>query len=156
MKCLIIVESYHHGNTRRVAAAMSEELHADVAASAGVDPATLADYDLLGFGSGIYAGRHHVDLLNLVRRMPHMAEKPAFIFSTAAFPELKVIWHRSLARKLLRKDLLLAGEFSCKGLSTHALCGAIGGVNRGRPDAGDLERARRFARTLAASVQKKG
>jgi flavodoxin len=154
MKCLIIVESYHHGNTGKIAGAMAEELHADAARPAEVDPASLAGYDLLGFGSGIYAGRHHVSLLNFVRRMPHMDGTPAFIFSTAAFPELKVIWHRSLAQKLLRKDLVLAGEFACKGLSTHALCGVIGGVNRGRPDAGDLARARRFARTMAESMPK--
>jgi flavodoxin len=156
MKCLIIVESYHHGNTRKVAAAMAEELEATVAASAEVEFASLSGYDLLGFGSGIYAGRHHVGLLNLVRRMPHMDGTPAFIFSTAAFPELKAVWHRSLAQKILRKDLVLAGEFSCKGLSTHALCGAIGGVNRGRPDAGDLARARQFARSLAASMPETG
>lgn len=152
MKCLIIVESYHHGNTRKIAGAMAEELHADVARPAEVDPASLAGCDLLGFGSGIYAGRHHVSLLNFVRRMPHMDGMPAFIVSTSAFPELKVLWHRSLANKILRKDLVLAGEFTCKGYTTHALCGAGGGVNPGRPDAGDLARARRFAASLAGAV----
>jgi flavodoxin len=150
MKCMIIVESYHHGNTRKIAGAMAEELHANVARPAEVDPASLAGYDLLGFGSGIYAGRHHVSLLNFVRRMPHMDGMPAFIFSTSAYPELKVLWHRSLAQKVLRKDLVLAGEFTCKGLFT---CGVNWGVNRGRPDTGDLARARRFAASLAEAVR---
>ena len=154
MKSLIICESYHHGNTRKIAGAMAEELHASVEKPADVEFASLAGYDLIGFGSGIYAGRHHVSLLNFVRKMPHLNGTPAFIFSTAAFPELKVVWHRSLAQKILRKDLVLAGEFSCKGLSTHALCGVIGGVNKGRPDAGDLARARQFARSLAESMPK--
>jgi flavodoxin len=152
MKCLMIVESYHHGNTGKIAGVMAEELHAEVKKTEEVDPASLPGYDLIGFGSGIYAGRHHINLLNLVRRMPHMDTTPAFIFSTAAFPELKVVWHHSLAQKILRKGLILAGDFSCKGLSTNALCGAIGGVNRGRPDAGDLARARTFAASLSASM----
>jgi flavodoxin len=152
MKCLIIVKSYHHGNTRKIAGVMAEELHAEVKKPEEVDPASLPGYDLIGFGSGIYAGRHHVSLLNFVRSMPHMDTTPAFIFSTAAFPELKVFWHHSLANKILRKGLVLAGEFTCKGLSTHALCGVIGGVNRGRPDAGDLARARTFAASLIASM----
>jgi len=155
LKCLIVYESYHHGNTKQIAGTMAQELHADMVKSTDAEYASLAGYDLVGFGSGIYAGRHHVSLLNFVRRMPHLDGTPAFVFSTAAFPELKAVWHRSLARKLRRKDLVVYGDFSCKGLSTDGLCGVIGGVNKGRPDAGDLARARRFAASLVASVPEK-
>ena len=49
----------------------------------------------------------------------------------------------------------IVGEFSCRGFNTNSLLKYFGGMNRGRPNAEDLERAREFAlelrsRTLAA------
>jgi flavodoxin len=53
MKTLIICESVHYGNTKKVADAMAETLAATVVKPGEVDAARLQDYDLIGFGSGI-------------------------------------------------------------------------------------------------------
>jgi flavodoxin len=51
MKALIICESVHHGNTKKVAEAFAGVLNATVKKPGEVDPAALAQYDLIGFGS---------------------------------------------------------------------------------------------------------
>ncbi|HZE15947.1 MAG TPA: flavodoxin domain-containing protein [Mycobacterium sp.] len=54
MKSLIVCVSTSHGNTRRITYRMAEVLDAEVVDSESVDPETIREYDLVGFGSGIY------------------------------------------------------------------------------------------------------
>ena len=56
-KVLIVCVSTEHGNTRTVAEAIAAELDAELLAPDRVAVATLADYDLVGFGSGILPQR---------------------------------------------------------------------------------------------------
>ena len=59
MKALIIYESVHLGSTKKVAEAMGKALDADVKQPRDVDPEKIAEYDLIGFGSGIYDSTFH-------------------------------------------------------------------------------------------------
>ena len=54
MRSLVVCVSISHGNTRRVADRMAEVLAAQVVEPEAVDADKIADYDLVGFGSGIY------------------------------------------------------------------------------------------------------
>ena len=71
MKLLIGCVSTSHGNTRRIADRMSEVLDAEVVERESVDPETTREFDLVGFGSGIYYMAVHARLRNLIRRLPH-------------------------------------------------------------------------------------
>ena len=84
-RCLLLVESVHHGNTATVARAIADELGADVAVPEAVPYTSLAGYSLIGFGSGVYYGQVHPALLDWVRGLPDTPVKnnPAFIFSTS-------------------------------------------------------------------------
>lgn len=57
-KCLIIVYSYHHNNTAKIASIFSEILNAEVKTPEEVISEQLQEYDLIGFGSGIDSGKH--------------------------------------------------------------------------------------------------
>jgi hypothetical protein len=50
---------------------MSEVLDAEVVERESVDPETTREFDLVGFGSGIYYMAVHARLRNLIRRLPH-------------------------------------------------------------------------------------
>jgi menaquinone-dependent protoporphyrinogen IX oxidase len=78
-----------------------------------VDTPALADYDLIGFGSGIYWGHHDKRLLDLVGTLPLVNNKKAFIFSTSEIREGRVLndFNKRLKRKLLEKGLLLLEIF---------------------------------------------
>jgi flavodoxin len=99
MKTAVVCVSTHHGNRRRVAQAMADVLGAAVFT---VDEAATLDgraYDLTGFGSGVYFGRHHASLRHLVCEMPSLPHR-AVVFSTAGIASLAPIWHKSLIRLL--------------------------------------------------------
>jgi flavodoxin len=149
MKTLIICESVHHGNTKKVADAMAVTLAATVVKPGEVDVSKLQEYDLIGFGSGIYMGRMHKNLVRLATEMPAL-KKNAFIFSTAGGAD-KISNHKALKDILTRKGLSIAGEFTCKGHDTFGPLKLIGGLNKGKPDAKDLEDARQFAAGLKAT-----
>ena len=150
MKTLIIYASVHHGNTERVAQVMANILDADLLQVQRVDASVLEKYDLIGFGSGVYVGKHHESLLDLVDGLPVMRDKKAFIFSTSGLRKMRFIhnFDRSLKEKLQRKRFDIIGQFSCRGYDTSQAAMVVGGINRGRPDARDLQRAEDFARSL--------
>ena len=146
MKTLIIYQSVHHGNTKKVAKAIAEEISADLVKPGEIDMTKVKDCDLIGFGSGIYFCKHHVSLLNLVDTLPVLESRKAFIFSTSGVPLFTKFWHKELKQKLIKKSFNIIGDFSCKGFATYGPLKLIGGIGKGHPDEKDLEKAKDFAR----------
>ena len=155
-KCLIIVYSYHHNNTSKIADEFSKVLNAQVIAPDHVNQEELEEYELLGFGAGIDSGRHYKPLLDLADKLPKVNNKPAFIFSTSAIQgEAKVAKDHSILRqKLQSKGYTIIGEFSCKGFNTNSFLKYLGGMNKGRPDRSDLKDAQEFALKLLRNDQR--
>ncbi len=155
MKVLMIYVSVHHRNTEKVAETMANVLDADSVQVKQADATTLERYDLTGFGSGIYFGKHHRSLLDFVDKLPVVRNRKAFIFSTSGLRKIPLVhdFDNPLRKKLQRKGFDVIAEFSCRGLDTYSAAGLVGGVNKGRPDAKDLKQAEDFARGLRDSVR---
>jgi len=153
MKALIIYISVHHGNTERVAKVMANILDADLLQVKQADASMLVQYDLIGFGSGIYVGKYHNSLLDFVDKLPLIRNKKAFIFSTSGLRKMRFIhnFDKPLKEKLQRKGFDIIGEFSCRGYDTSKAAMIVGGINRDRPNAKDLKQAEDFARGLKNS-----
>ncbi|MBC3840840.1 flavodoxin [Streptacidiphilus sp. 4-A2] len=153
MKAVIVCASVSHGNTRRVADVMGRILSARVVEPGEVDPAELADCDLVGFGSGIFSGRFHPQLREFVRSVPQTERGRAFVFATSGLPEPGFRpFTRPLERGLEQKGFEVVGTFSCRGFDTWLPFKLVGGINKTRPDADDLAAARAFAERLAVST----
>jgi len=154
LKTLLIYVSVHHGNTEKVARNMASILDADLVQPKRADAATLEQYDLIGFGSGVYFGKHHASLLDFVDSLPAGRNKKAFVFSTSGLRKIPFLhdFDRSLKEKLRRKGFDVIAEFSCRGYDTSRAAMILGGINRGRPDARDLRQADDFARRLKDSL----
>jgi len=150
MKALIIYISVHHGNTERVAKVMADILDADLLQVRQVDASMLEQYDLIGFGSGIFFGKHHKNLLDFADRLPMLRNKKAFIFSTSGLRKMWFIhnFDKPLKEKLQRKRFDIIGQFSCRGFDTSWAAMIVGGIHRDRPNAKDLKQAEDFARDL--------
>jgi flavodoxin len=146
VKTLIICKSYHHMNTEKVAKEMAEVLGAKLATVEDVKPTDLADYDLIGFGSGIYAGKHHKALLEFAKSLPQQ-KKAVFIFSTCGSPTGRN-QHGVLRDILGQRGFTVKGEFFCPGFDTFGPFKLIGGIKKGHPDVKDLEDSRAFAKSL--------
>ena len=165
MKPLLILYSYHHRNTEKIADVLAKVLDGEIRGPQQVNPEELRDHDLLGFGSGIYAEKLHGSLLDLADRLPQVTGKKAFVFSTNGAPaslfgesmsrDQMAKNHRLIKEKLQAKGYVIVGEFSCPGFNTNLFLKHLGGLNKGRPNAEDLERAEAFARSLRQELNEK-
>jgi flavodoxin len=137
-------------NTEKVAKVFAKVLDADIKLPQKIDPKELGRYDLIGFGSGIYGEKHHESILDLADRLPKASNKKVFIFSTSAIMGKDKVAqdHSKLREKLQSKGYIILDEFACKGFNTNSFLKHFGGMNKGRPNAQDLENAREFAERL--------
>lgn len=149
-KCLIIVYSYHHSNTAKIAGKFSEVLGALVKTPEQVTLEELREYELIGFGAGIDSGRHYKPLLDFVDMLSEVDKKSAFIFSTSAIQGKDKVDkdHLLLRQKLQSRGYIIVDEFSCKGFNTNSFLKYFGGMNKGRPNSDDFKDAEEFALNL--------
>ena len=153
---LLIVSSYHHKNTEKIAVVMAAILDAELKTPQQINPMDLQEYSLIGFGSGIYSDTHHPAMLALADKLPQAGGQKAFLFSTFGVPasfvtetlleEFTKKNHTVLREKLQAKGYLILDEFSCVGFNTNSFLKFFGGINKGRPNADDIKRAEAFAR----------
>jgi flavodoxin len=153
MKSLIVCVSTSHGNTRRVADRMAEVLDAEVVEPESVNPEKLCEYDLVGFGSGIYYMSVDARLRKLIRRLPRVDGIRAFTFYTSGAGTIPLLdYHTPVRNQLASKGFEVLDSFSCRGFDTVGPFGLIGGINRGRPNDHDLDRAAALAAHLRERV----
>jgi flavodoxin len=148
MKTLVIYSSIYYGNTKKIATAIAKGLDALLVTPQQIDMKNLLKNDLIGFGSGIYSNRHHQSLFDIVIKIPPVHNIKAFIFSTNRDGITNS--HKLLRDTLQEKGFTIVGEFSCKGFEEWRAIKTVGGkgINEGKPDAEDLQRAENFATDL--------
>lgn len=158
VKSLVVVFSCHHRNTEKIANAIAGVLAAPVKTPDQVTPEEIQEYDLVGFGSGIYGAKNHASLIDLAGKIPKNEGRKTFIFSTYGAPdgmyggerlsEFTKNNHAALREALQSRGCAVAGEFSCPGHNTNSFLSLFGGLNRGRPGTEDLRHAEEFAGNL--------
>lgn len=141
-KCLIVYYSYHHGNTKKIAAAMAEASGAELCTVDDLNSQKLQDYELIGFGAGIAYGKHYDKLLKAVEALD-LRDKTAFVFSTSGSGKSESN-NAPLVELLKKSGAKIAGSFACKGFDTAGPFKLIGGIAKSHPDAADIESARKF------------
>jgi flavodoxin len=164
LSCAIVLYSYHHNNTEKIAKSIVKVLGAEIKKPQELNPADLQKYGLIGFGSGMYDGKHHKSLLELVDKFSQVTGRKAFIFSTCGIPgvfaktissqgeDMAAEQHLELREKLKSKGYEIVGEFCCPGFNTNSFLKWFGGINKGRPNAQDLKSAEMFACKLKQEV----
>jgi flavodoxin len=159
-KSLVIVFSYHHKNTEKIARIFAEVLGAEVKTPQQVKPEEIAEYDLVGFGSGIYSATFGASVLDLADRLPQAGNTKVFLFSTYGAPaafaggEFVANNHSQIREKLQAKGYTVIGEFGCAGWNTNSFLKYFGGLNKGRPNAGDFRNAKEFAENLREKARR--
>lgn len=150
-KTLIVCQSIHHGNTIKIAKVIADELNADIKKPSEVKLDEFDKYDIIGFGSGIYNGRHHVSIFKLLREINLQNNKKSFIFSTATIPYKKM--HEQLRKELVSKGFSIIDEFICRGFIDYSFIKYFfGGLNKSRPNKKDFEKAQEFAIKIKDSL----
>ena len=146
MSILIIYHSEHHGNTKKIADAMGEEPDTVVCSAEDVNLEDLDKHDIIGFGSGVYNGRLHNKLPEILDKLEYQDGKRSFIFSTTGSSTYSAMAHERFKPLLEKKGFRITGEFSCPGFDTAL---TAEGINKGRPDQQDIRDAKEFIRKIA-------
>jgi flavodoxin len=150
MNALIIYTSIHHGSTEKIAQAIADVLNARIVKPSEIKSEEINNYDLIGFGSGVYFGRYHRTLIDFVKKLPKFQNKKTFIFSTSGRSESVFfnLFTRNFRKLLKSKGFEIVSTFNCPGYDTFGWLKIFGGLNKNRPNKKDLEEAEKFARNL--------
>ncbi len=154
MKGLIIYASYHHKNTEKIAQIIGSVLEIKIVNFLDLDKNQIKDFDLIGFGSGVYLSKFHKGLINLVKNLPYSENKKAFLFSTSGVKSNIILnrSHKHFKKILKEKNFEILSEFNCPGYDTYSLLKVVGGVNKQRPNQEDLEKAKIFAQSIKNKI----
>ena len=145
MKTVICYYSRHHGNTRKVLEAMAGEGEVDLVDVTTRQSVRLEEYDCVGFASGIYGFEFQKAVVEFARQYLPQGKPVFFVYTYGA---AKGTGAKALTEIAGEKGCPVLGEFSCRGYDTFGPFKLVGGLAKGRPDEGDLDRARSFFRDI--------
>lgn len=120
---------------------MAEKINADILKAADVNLNKFEEYDIVGFGSGVYNGKLHKELSEILSKLSKQDGKKAFIFSTTGSKTYSSIAHERFRPMLEERGFEIIGEFSCLGFDTAL---TKEGINKGRPNKQDIKDAEDF------------
>jgi flavodoxin len=151
MKTVILYNSMHHKNTEKIAVSLANSLKADIFQVSQANADIITQYDLIGFGSGIFYRKHHKSLFSFIETLPAAKGKKAFVFSTSGTG--KADFNEPLQLTLENKGFLVLGAFACPGYDTWGPYKVVGGINKGKPDDVDIKNATDFVQNLVKSIR---
>ncbi|MDF2674993.1 MAG: flavodoxin [Clostridiales bacterium] len=147
MKSLIIYCSDYRNNTEKIARIFAEKIDSELINIRDVGDFDIQNYDLIGFGSGVYRESLSPKLFKLVDKLS-LRDKNVFVFSTSGAG--MAYYNRKLIKLLESKGVINRGSFSCKGSFTaveftkNKIFDIIGRLSQGHPDEKDFKEAERF------------
>ena len=106
-RTLILYASTHHGNTRRLAEAMAEAAGAELCDLLHDPLPDLSGYDLIGMASGIYYGKLHPRIPELLRQLEPRPGQRVFLAYTCG---IRYRAYEKPVLELLRQKLELEPE----------------------------------------------
>ena len=144
-KIIIVCETLYHGNTIKLANAMAQTLNCKVIGFEKALNSDLSKYEIIGIGSGIYFTSHHPKLVKVSQKLT--PSQKAFIFSTHGAPFV-CKYHNTIKSQLIKNNVSIIGEFSCKGYDCTGPFIITGGGNVGRPNERDCRKAQKFIKKI--------
>lgn len=155
MKCLIIYSSQYKKNTEKIARIFAEKADSHLINAKDINDVDVKDYDLIGFGSGVYNESMSPRLFKIADKLD-IKGKNVFVFSTSG-AGLK-FYNKSLIKLLASKGGIIKGSFACKGsfiakeFTDNKIFDIIGRLSQGHPNDKDLKKAERFIDRVLESL----
>ena len=146
MNILLVVESKHLGNTLKIAQSMAEVVPVTIVDTKKAKELDMKDYDIVGFGSGIYAAKHDKRILKFAQDLS-VNEAYTFVISTSGGEDYDDN-NKALIDILKKKNKTILGVFSCKALDKFFVLRFTGGINKGLPNENDYKNAQDFIQNV--------
>lgn len=147
MKALITYCSDYNNNTEKIARIFAEKIDCELINIRDVNDINIENYNLIGFGSGVYRESLSPKVLRLVEKL-NLKGKNVFVFSTSGVG--MKFYNNSLIKLLESKGAINKGSFACKGsfiareFTNKKIFDIMGRLSQGHPNDKDLKKAERF------------
>lgn len=147
MKSLIVYCSEYKNNTEKIARIFAEKANSDLINIRDVSDMNIENYNLIGFGSGVYRESLSPKVFRLVDKL-NLKGKNVFTFSTSGVG--KKFYNNSLIKLLESKGAINKGSFACKGsfiardFTNKKIFDVMGRLSQGHPNDRDIKEAERF------------
>lgn len=147
MKSLIIYHSAYKNNTEKIARVLASRINADLVNLKGAGEVSIDNYNLIGFGSGVYRESMSPQLFSFVEKLS-LKGKQVFVFSTSG-AGMK-FYNKKLINLLESKGAVCKGSFACKGsfvsrdFTDKRIFEVLGRFAEGHPNDNDFRKAERF------------
>ena len=116
MKSIIIYESTHHENTKKL-----------VDALANAEPVDLSEYDIVGLAAGIAFGKFYKRMEEFAAKIP--SGKQVFLLYTCGNPSGGYV--KSITKTLESNGAKVMGSYGCRGYDTYGPFKLVGGLPKG-------------------------
>lgn len=156
MKSLIVYCSNYKSNTERIASIFAKKMKADLINIRDINYIDIENYDLIGFGSGVYKETLAPQLFKIVDTL-NLKNKNVFVFSTSGVG-MKA-YNNKLIKLLLSNGAINKGSFACKGsfiaseFTSNKIFDIIGRLSQGHPNNKDIMKAEKFIEKLERSFK---
>ena len=144
-KAVIVYASKHHGNTYKLAKAISDMYEVAMIDAMKETHVDLQEYDIIGFASGIDFGKFYMEIENFARENLPFQKEVFFLYTCAMDREE---FTDSIKEIALKKDAVILGEYGCRGYNTYGPWKLIGGMNKSHPTENELQECVEFFEKL--------
>ena len=147
MKTIIVCQSYHHGNTEKLANAIAEKYDVEVVPTFQAKEMDLSEYDCIGIASGVAFGRFYPEAEDFARyQLPD--HKDVFFLYTCGTLSKK--YTENITASAREHHSRILGSYGCRGFDTYGPFKVIGGIAKGHPTEEEIERAAAFYEKITA------
>lgn len=155
MKSLIIYCSNYKNNTEKVAKIFAEKTNSELINIKDIDNVDIENYDLIGFGSGVYKESMSPRIFKLADKL-NVRGKKVFVFSTSGIG--MKFYNNKLIKLLASKGAINKGSFACKGafvakeFTSIKIFDMMGKLSQGHPNDKDFKKAEKFIKRVVDSL----
>lgn len=154
MKALIVYYS-SYSNTEKIAKIFAKKINADLVNLKESSDVKVDNYDLIGFGSGVYKESMAPKLLDCAEKL-ELKGKKVFVFSTSG---LGMKFYNNKMRKIFKsKGAICKGSFACKGHyesirnSKNKMFELFRKISEGHPNDKDIYKAEKFIENVVKTM----
>lgn len=129
MKSIIIYESTHHGNTKKLVDAIAKKYNVDTVSIENAESVDLSGYDMVGLAAGIAFGKFYRRMEEFAIKIPSGSR--VFLLYTCGNPSAGYV--KSITRTLTSNGARVMGNYGCRGYDTYGPFKLVGGIAKGHP-----------------------
>ena len=146
MKTILIYESTHHGNTKKLVDAVAKRYGIRTATVEEAATMDLSAYDRIGIASGVAFGKFYEAT---ERFMDNSLPKGKDVFFLYTCGNDSGKYANSVSAKARARDCRVLGVYGCRGFDTFGPFKLIGGIAKGHPTQNEIDGAVEFYGSLA-------